>query len=37
MYNLGKKKGGGEFYIKMWKGEGIGKQFTEEETREQNG
>lgn len=34
MYNIGKKKGGGEFYIKMWKEESMGKQFIEKETRD---
>ena len=29
-----KKKGGGEFYIKMWKEESMGKQFLEKETRD---
>ena len=29
-----KKKGGGEFYIKMWKEESMGKQFIEKETRD---
>ena len=28
------KEGGGEFYIKMWKEESMGKQFIEEETRD---